>query len=123
MSGGANEFVAAYNKNGSDKTHGGITNGLPFADGTSDKYSTAYDVNSNVHFDSEISRESYKYGDAIYETRKWHSDGAEYITIDQPFFNRGGAYINTGGIFTNTMTGGIGAGHAYISGFRVCLIV
>mgnify|MGYP005804910205 CR=1 FL=1 len=121
MSGGAYEGTSAYNKNGSDVTYGGITNGLPFADGTSDKYSTAYDVNS-TSYASEISEKSYKYGDATYETIKWHSDELQYITIDLPFFYRGGACTNSGGIFSSWVVGGLGAGHGY-GGFRVCLIV
>ena len=72
LSGGTYEYIATYYKGGNLGNYI-----LSFANGVSNEYSTAYDdVNANT---------TYKYGDATYETRKWHSDYANFVDIDYPF--------------------------------------
>ena len=82
MRGGAYEYVASY-YTGGNSTY--LNNGSSFTNTkTSDKYATAYtgdDVST-----------SYKYGDATYETRSWHSDSAGFVDSSSPFFLRGGYY-------------------------------
>ena len=84
LSGNAYEFVAAYHKDG-DATY--LNNGSSFTSKkASDKYSTVYGGIKMVN----------KYGDATYETSKWHSDSSSYMTTTNPFLSRGGNwYIGT----------------------------
>ena len=78
LSGGALEYIAGYYKDAS------VSNVPSFADGTSDKYSTAYNG-------TEV-KTAYKYGDATTETKSWHSDGAYFVSSNYPYFLRGGFY-------------------------------
>ena len=79
LSGNAYEYVASYYKDGNFSSANST-----FTTGTSDKYSTAYD-GTDVNTD-------YKYGDATYETSKWHGDNAVFVDSNFPFFDRGGNY-------------------------------
>ncbi len=76
LSGNAYEYVAAGYQ---EQSSIGTTNG-------SNEYGTVYTGTS-------VSSE-YKYGDAIYETSGWNSDGAGFVYLDHPFFLRGGYYGN-----------------------------
>ena len=78
LSGGAYEYVAGYYKDGI------LANGSSFADGVNDKYATAYT--------GTTASAAYKYGDATYETKSWHSDLASFVDSGFPFFKRGGHY-------------------------------
>ena len=114
LRGGAYEYVASY-YNGS--TSSKLTNnGGSFASngGTSTKYATAY---------TGISASSaYKYGDATYETRGWHSDNASFVDSNFPFFCRGGgcgnAASNAGVFCFFSPNSGSAAGH---NSFRLAL--
>ena len=77
LSGGIYEYVAGYYSESSLS----LTNGPSFADGTSDKYATAYTG-------TEASS-AYKYGDATYETNGWNGDDADFVDEERPFFGRG----------------------------------
>ena len=89
LSGGSNDCVAAYCKDGN------LNYGSSFANGKSDEYSTVYDgIDIN---------QSYKYGDATCETKEWHSDMSNFIHTSYPFFSRGGRCQDSGvypGIFS-----------------------
>ena len=83
LRGGAFEYVASY-YNGSDAD---IGDGSSFASigGSSNEYATTYSSSGN-----SSSNLYYKYGDATYETKSWHSDGAYFVRSSYPFFLRGG---------------------------------
>ena len=116
-SGGAYEYVAAY-YNGS--TSSNLTdNGGSFASngGLSTKYATAYTGTNESS--------AYKYGDATYETRGWHSDFASFFVNSEPFFGRGGNYgadISYAGVFNYYYNGGSDDSNG-ISSFRLALCV
>ena len=81
---------------------------------TTIKYATAYTGTS--------SGTSYKYGDATYETSGWHSDMADFVSSDYPFFLRGGYAedaIVAGVFYFNGTTGDEG----YALRFRLALCV
>ena len=88
LSGGTYEYVAGY-YNGSDVNSTYIGYGDPFTSkgGSSTKYATAYTGTS-------VST-AYKYGDATYETKSWHSDRAYFVYSNGPFFSRGGGFSNS----------------------------
>ena len=89
LNGGSWEYVASYLKN-EDFSSAEST----FTDGINTKYSTAYDTDNE--------EESYKYGDATYETSGWNQDRAGFIKSVGPFFIRGSnSYVdsNESGIF------------------------
>ena len=76
LSGNAWEYLAAAYQNRSEI---GTTNG-------STKYATVYNgTSANV---------AYKYGDATHETSRWHSDYASFVNSGDPFFSRGGSYVD-----------------------------
>ena len=86
LRGGAYEYVASY-YNGSSS----LSNGSSFASqgGRSNEYATTY--NSSGSTSSNL---YYKYGDATYETKSWHSDYAGFVHSSAPFFGRGGSANN-----------------------------
>ena len=88
LSGGKYEYVTAY-YNGSDASTIYIGYGSSFAsiDGESTKFATTYDSNGS---DTTSAMQNYKYGDATYETRNWHSDDNLFPRANYPFFERGG---------------------------------
>ena len=110
LSGGANEYVAGYYKDG-DFSSANST----FTTGVSNTYSTSY--NGIVKCDNFI------YGDATYETSRWDRDidGFNFVEFNNAFFCRGS--------YTNGPDSGLlyirkGAGNATkASGFRICLVV
>ena len=108
LSGGANEYVAAYY---SESTSDSLTNnGGSFASKgrMSTEYVTAYG-------------DTLKPGDATSETNGWNGN-EEFIDSDNPFFTRGGDF-NTetdAGIFN--LVKSIGNAEA-TNGFRICLVV
>ena len=81
LSGGSNECVAGYYKDGSNLSYG-----ASFAKGKSDEYSTVYDSEGSSSYNKY-----YKYGDATMETKEWYSDSAAFLRSDQSFFARGGS--------------------------------
>ena len=97
--GNAYEYVASY-YNGSDANTTNIGYGYSFASigGTSDEYSTVYTGTS--------ASTAYKYGDATYETSGWNGDSASFVFLYNPFFIRGGYYINgsNAGVFSSVAT-------------------
>ena len=108
LRGGATERVSSYLENGND------ANGEVLANEVNKKFVTFY---------KEISGEiGYKQGDATYETKNWHSDSADSINLNNPFFLRGGSYINitNAGVFKYS---GIGGNFYNDVSFRMCLIV
>ena len=108
FSGGTNEYVAGYLKTGGSLNYGSI-----FADGTSDKYSTAYN-GTDV-------KTAYKYGDATYETSGWHSDAANFLYSRFHFFKRGGL---TGGSSSGVFYyGAFDGSYNYAHSFRLALVV
>ena len=113
LSGGVDEYVAGYFKDGS------LSNGSIFADGTSDEYSTAYTGTS--------ASSAYIYGDATYETNGWHSDVASFVSSNYPFFIRGGNpyYGSNAGVFCCIGSNGSGSGDGVDVdySFRLALVV
>ena len=88
LKGGAYEYVASY-YNGSDANTTNIGYGSSFASigGSSNEYATTY--SSSGYSSSNL---YYKYGDATYETKNWHSDNANFVASGRPFFRRGDSY-------------------------------
>ena len=113
LRGGTWEYVASY-YNGSSSLSNGSS--LASQNETSTEYATAYTGTS-------ISS-TYKPGDATYETKNWHRDGAGYVNSIVPFFYRGGSYVNgniaTPGVFCYNGTND--NRWDYIS-YRMCLAV
>ena len=112
LSGGGNEYVAAY-YNGSSL----LSSGGSFAsqNGTSTEYATVYTGTS--------ASSAYKPGDATYETSGWHGDDTSFVSSGGPFFNRGGSAGNTStnvGVFCFYSNNGVT--NSYNS-FRMCLTV
>ena len=102
LSGNAYEYVAAAYSNRSEI---GTTN-------ESTKYATVYSgTNENT---------DYKYGDATYETSGWNSDSATFVNSNNPFFSRGGGFLNgdSAGVFGFGISTAVG----YFS-FRLALVV
>ena len=116
LRGGATEYVASYySGSGSGSTSSNLTNnGSQLVNETEKKYVTAY-TGTNESTD-------YKPGDATYETKGWHDDGANFVDSNDPFFARGGDYYGAsgGGIFAFSWSSGSGGSN---SSFRVCLAV
>ena len=107
---GAIEYVAGYLKNG-DFSEAEST----FTDNTSDAYSTAYDEDNQTT--------GYKYGDATYETSRWHFDSALFVNSSSSFFVRGrfrGTSDVDSGIFVfNYAKGNAGD----VASFRLALVM
>ena len=115
LNGGAWERTASY-YNGSDVNTTNFNNGSSFAsiNAPSNEYITAYS--------ETIESIAYKYGDATYETRGWHSDDAGYEISEYPFFGRGGQHVHTdtAGVFCYN----VGAGAAIsTNSFRIALVL
>ena len=126
MSGGAEEYVAAYINNG----HSALTNfGLSLLNGDS-KTKNMYSKASTDNNANNYNQNRLVYGDAIYETSangvssngSWYGDDSHFIYGEGPFLGRGrGGYNDDfAGIFSfGSYTGGDGS---YLS-FRPVLIV
>ena len=116
LRGGAYEYVAGY-YNGSDANTTNIGYGSSFASkgGSSNEYATAYTGTST--------NTSYKYGDATYETKSWHSDCFAFVMSNHLFFERGGYCNNSSsdaGVFYYYSA--VGSSNSLIS-FRLALVV
>ena len=112
LSGGAYEFVATYYKEGNINY---LNNGSSFTSGVSDEFSTTY-LETNVNT-------AYKYGDATYETFSWDDDIGSFISLDYPFFRRGGTDNGAfAGIFAFWASKGASS-QGSLTSFRMCLIV
>ena len=112
LSGNAYEYVAGY-YNGTDAD---LDYGTIFASSnkSSDAYSTVYK--------GTMEKSNYIYGDATYETHKWHDDDASWVVSYSPFFHRGGPYREgvVAGVFHFNIGGGL---HSSEYSFRVCLAI
>ncbi len=112
LSGGANEYVAAYYSGSSS-----LTNGQSFAsqNGISTKYATTYD--------GITESSNYKKGDATYETKGWNLDYNLFLKSESPFLFRSG-YANgknsDSGVFNYSLYLGTLYGNLT---FRMCLVV
>ena len=99
MSGGAWEYVAAFNSAGNSSY---ITNyGSSFASvgGTSTKYATEYSNSSNTYKDDFTLGKVSMIGDAIQEiylsnNTGWNQDYVYFVSSGYPFLTRGGNYNN-----------------------------
>ena len=112
LSGGADEYVAAYNSESTGENL--IKNGSQLVNETRKEFVTAYrGTTTDV---------AYKLGDATYETENWNSDIHVFPNSENPFFSRGGAYSSTlegTGIFKFATKAGNPSG----GGFRLCLAI
>ena len=112
LRGGAYEYVACYYRDGNIMD---LNYGLSFTSTKiSDEYSTVY---------AGIGEAStYKYGDATYETRSWHSDNADFMYSNLPLLLRGGNYYNGdfAGVFSYYNSDG--SNGVYYS-FRLALVL
>ena len=106
LSGGQWKFIAAYYKDGK------LDNGESIVKDSNNGYSTVYS-GTNI-------TEAYKYGDATYETGRWHSDDYGFIDVNSPFFRRSGTFYdgNITGVFYFSKSYGESNGNA---GFRLAL--
>ena len=108
LSGGAQEYVAGYYKDGNFSSANST-----FTTGVSNAYSTSYN--------GIIECNNFIYGDATYETSKWDGGILDFVEFNSAFFHRGS--------YTNGPDSGLfyiqkGAGNATnASGFRICLVV
>ncbi len=109
LSGGTLEYVAGYYGESPS-----LTNGSSFADGTNDAYSTVYT--------GTTASSDYKYGDATYETSGWNGDNVAFVGVEDPFFLRGGYYIEGAKAGVFYVNANYGKDRYYLS-FRVSLAV
>ena len=108
LSGGGWEYVASYLRTSN------VSNSDSFINNTSTAYSTAY-IGESVKND-------YKYGDATYETYNRYKNENIFVSINSPFFVRGGRFADatkTGIFYFHRQNG---AGYTYGT-LRVCLIL
>ncbi len=92
LSGGAYEYVAAFNNAGSNLSNGSTFAGTDGNSKDSTKYATKYTSDSNTP-----TYEKYYPGDATYEVYKgsnkaWNDDYSDFVYSSYPFFIRGGYY-------------------------------
>ncbi len=121
LSGGAWEYVAAFNNTGSSLSNGSSFTGTTDKVSDSDEYATKYTSES-----STPSYNSYIPGDATYEvftgsgTKAWFDDYSYFVFPPGPFFIRGGSYSNGAG--AGVFCAGYGHGTSYDDlSFRVVL--
>ena len=110
LSGGAFEYVAAFYNNISYDL---IRNGGSLVNETDKKYVTAYTGTSTSS--------AYKKGDATYETNEWHSDSADFVNSNNPFFKRGGDCSS--GSYAGVFNFSRDYGNANNFSFRMCLAI
>ena len=129
MSGGAHEYTAGYVNNGNSNL---TSNGASLVNGvakTKEVYS--YNTSQGDDWKYNLTANSSKYGDAIYETSigekgkgsdSWYYGYSYFSYSSWPFFLRGGNYDNTtsAGLFSfNQYTGA-----AHVSyGFRPVIVI
>ncbi len=108
LSGGAWEYVAAFNSIDSNSYE--EANGISFSgvNKNSTKYATKYNSETNIP-----SSENCKIGDATYEVyinsnRAWFNDYSYCLNKDYPFFRRGGKYSSgsAAGVFYSNHASG-----------------
>ncbi len=92
LSGGASEYVAAFNNAGSNLSNGSTFAGTDGNSKDSTKYATKYSSDSETP-----TYEKYYPGDATYEvfkgsSRAWNDDYSYFVDSSSPFFDRGGTY-------------------------------
>ena len=126
MSGGNWERVAAYINNGHESLQ---TYGQSVVNGAA-KYKEVYEQGETDNQELNYGKAASKYGDAVYETSNgyasssasWHSDWANFVRTDYPFFVRGGGCNDTtiAGLFAFSRTAG---GINVNNGFRVTVPV
>ena len=112
LSGCVFERTAAYISNGTEninsygKSYASTTANANGYQTLSTKYATVYPYNSsndsntnNYKFYSEKKSPTYGFGDAVLETStagtnatSWNSDYSDFLKVEIPFFERGGAY-------------------------------
>lgn len=103
LSGGAQEYVAAYNKSGDLNYVGGVDYGKKMTDNAKDtqnkyistEYITAYDNNSKTSNGKTITYTVGKTGDSTKEVyinsaKNWFSANSNFANINTPFLYRGG---------------------------------
>ena len=115
LSGGAYESVAIYYIVGNETyLNNGSSMINDYKNENNQKYVTAYTgINESI---------DYKPGDATYETKGWHSDYSSFVSLDYPFFKRGGhlgSGVNAGAFNFNGNNGT----ESSSSGFRMCLTI
>ena len=135
MSGGANEYVAAYINNGHDNltTYGeslinsvnaGNTKYADVYKVTSDSQSNNYNNAQPTQGQGTPTKDTGHYGDTVWETsnnyssmNSWYGDYSRFPFTNYPFFNRGGRYDNRAasvGVFCfNYNTGDPISGHSF----------
>ena len=127
LSGGADEFVAAFNASGNASY---LNNGASFASATnnSTKYATRYNNNNTSTNVGTMIYEAGKTGDSTKEVlanknnTNWFDDNSYFIN-SYPFFRRGGVYsytYNSIGVFSSYNDRG--SGHSSYS-FRIVLAI
>ena len=112
LSGGADEYVVAYNSESTGENL--MKNGSQLVNETRKEFVIAYTGTT-----SDI---AYKLGDATYETENWNNDNHIFANSENPFFKRGGSYINTLGV-TGIFGFYAGTGNPGGGAFRLCLII
>ena len=113
LSGGAYERVAAYYTGGNSTSLNDY--GSSLVNETDKKYVTAYT--------GTTASSAYKPGDATYETNRWHSDDANFVNSNAPFFARGGGSNNGSRAGVFYFSSSIGNAVSSNSSFRMCLAV
>ena len=120
LSGGAYEYVAAFNDTDTNGYEGKYGSSFAGTTNPSTEYATKYSSTS-----STPSSTTYKPGDATYEVyvgsnRAWFNDYSYFVGSSDPFFRRGG-YCNDGadaGVFCANNSNGDGGSYG---SFRVVL--
>ena len=126
MAGGSWEYMASFLENGADSSY---ADEMRAKSDTEKAYMEMYAGNgqtsSSEDRQANYDANSQKYGDAIYETSShwnsisgsWNSDYSNFPYLTNPFFIRGGNFINSpdAGVFAFVHTTG-GGSRTY--GFR-----
>ena len=129
LSGGAWEYTGTFNKNYSgdcfSKTHANYksASNSHFAEtnGASTKYATAYSNNTENASGAPLLYSVSKTGDGIKEVyntntpnTSWHGDYAYFVSLNLPFFWRGGSYSDRAyaGVFYSSSIRGAAYGNA-----------
>lgn len=116
MSGGGWEYTASY-YNGSTYSPSRYeiyASSFATKDGISNEYATVYT--------GTIEMKNYKKGDATYETSAWDKDGVYFVTLEYPFFIRGGCCEDTFGAGLFCFDDYHGGNNSF-GAFRTCLCI
>ena len=128
MSGGAREYVAAFNSAGSENYLNNYGSSFATLNGTSTKYATAYyNPSSSYNDDFTLGKVSYM-GDAMQEiylnnTIGWNQDYVDFVSTSYPFLSRGGHRYEPlrAGLFNSFSYSGFYSDIYYLT-FRVVLV-